>query len=75
MCGKWAIIEKTGLDYEAIGFSVFTKQTESYLNPLLDMPFNLKKADWKKFKQTLREELIPIEKAIEIGENLFFNNS
>ena len=39
------------------------------------MPFNLKKADWKKFKQVLREELIPIEKAIEIGENLFFDNS
>ena len=39
------------------------------------MPFNLKKANWKKFKQVLREELIPIEEALEIGENLFFNNS
>jgi hypothetical protein len=37
------------------------------------MPFNLKKANWKKFEQVLREELIPIEEAIEIGENLFYS--
>jgi len=73
-CGKWAILEKTGSDHEVIGFSVFTRQTESYINPLLELPFNLKKADWQKFKKLLKEELSSLEDTIELGENLFINN-
>ena len=38
------------------------------------MLFNLKKADQKKFKETLKQELNSIEDSIELGKSLFFNN-
>ena len=31
---NWTIIEDTGSDYKTIAFSLFTRETQRYLNPL-----------------------------------------
>ena len=52
---KWNIIEETGSDHIAISFSTFTRQTERVINPLIDLPYNLKKARWEELEENLLE--------------------
>ena len=52
---NWRIGEATGSDHQNIAFSLFTKETPLYNNPL-NQPFNLKKANWEKFQEELQRE-------------------
>lgn len=53
---NWSIIEATGSDHVNITFSLFTSNTERFLNPLLSR-FNLKHADWESFEGALLQSV------------------
>src|SRR6266571_4010734 len=80
---NWTIIEETGSNHKTIAFSLFTRETPRYLNPLQETPFSIKNTNWELFstsliKQTqelelkakilVLEELIGENPYIEIGE-------
>ena len=39
------IVRFTGSDHKTIAFSLFTRETQRYLNPLRETPFSIKKAN------------------------------
>ena len=52
---QWHRAEDTGSDHICIAFSTFTATAEnSYLNPLLELPYAISKADWNLFDETLQ---------------------
>ena len=51
---NWSVIEDTGSDHVTIAFSLFTGDTERFLNPLLSR-FNFKRADWECFEEGLHQ--------------------
>jgi hypothetical protein len=53
----WCISEsfQTGSDHELIRFSMITGSTETVTSPIIQGLYNLKKADWTKFEQIIKE--------------------
>ena len=58
---NWTIIEETGSDHKTIAFSLFTRETQRYLNPLQETPFSIKKANWELFSTSLVEQVQELE--------------
>src|SRR6266567_611828 len=58
---NWTIIEEIGSDYKTIAFSLFTRETLRYLNPLQETPFSIKKANWELFSTSLNKQVQELE--------------
>jgi exonuclease III len=68
-CENWARIEDTGSDHATIGYSIYTRTVQSYQNPLQDLPFSLKNADWAAFTEYLKTATLD-KKIVEKIESL-----
>jgi exonuclease III len=52
----WEILEEnTGSDHEIIQFSILTKNSITFENPIISGPFNFDRADWPKFTYFLQK--------------------
>src|ERR1700729_3521534 len=51
------MIEDTRSNYKTIAFSLFTRETPKYLNPLQETSFFIKKANWELFSTSLKEQV------------------
>ncbi len=65
---NWTIIEETGSNHKTIAFSLFTKETQRYLNPLQETPFSIKKANWELFSTSLVEQVKDLELEVKVLE-------
>jgi predicted transcriptional regulator len=60
---NWCIAEKayTGLDHEVIRFSINKDSEDNLINPIKQERYNLDKADWEKFKESILSEYTELE--------------
>jgi predicted transcriptional regulator len=60
---NWYIDEEayTGSDYEVIRFSINKDSEDNLINPIKQERYNLDKADWEKFKESILSEYTELE--------------